>query len=241
MRRVDVDGAMTTDLVPARLGRRYQRFLADVELEDGRSVTVHCPNPGRMLGLNTPGLKVWLRPAPPGRKLPFTLELVEADGTLVGVHTGLPNKLAKAAIADGAIAELAGYAELRTEVSYGRERSRIDLLLEDPALGRCWVEVKNVHWRVGALARFPDAVTKRGAKHLRELKAQVEIGDRAAMLYVVQRDDCRALALARDVDPDYASACVDAVRAGVEVLAYACTVTLAGTAIARRLPVDLEA
>jgi sugar fermentation stimulation protein A len=232
---------MSTDLVPARLVRRYQRFLADVTLEDGRGVTVHCPNPGRMLGLTAAGLKVWLRPAPPGRKLPYTLELVEADRTLVGVHTGVPNRLARAAIADGTIGELAGYASVRAEVRYGRERSRIDFLLEDPARGRCWVEVKNVHWRVGAFARFPDAVTTRGAKHLRELRAQVEIGERAVMLYVIQREDCSALALARDIDPDYARACVDAVQAGVEVLAYTCRVTLAGVSIARPLPVDLEA
>ncbi len=232
---------MTTDLVPARLVRRYQRFLADVTLADGTAVTVHCPNPGRMLGLIAPGNRVWLRPAAPGRKLAYTLELVEADGTLVGVHTGVPNKLVRAAIADGAIPELAGYATMRAEVRYGHERSRIDLLLEHEARRRCWVEVKNVHWRTGDIARFPDAVTRRGAKHLRELKAQVEIGERAVMLYVVQRSDCCALGLARDVDPDYARACVEAVRAGVEVVAYACHVRLAGISIAHPVPVDLEA
>jgi len=233
--------AMTTpDLVPARLIRRYQRFLADVTLADGRTVTVHCPNPGRMLGLNAPGLRVWLRPAPPGRKLPYTLELVEADGTLVGIHTGAPNRLVKEAIAAGTIAELAGYAHQRSEVRYGRERSRIDLLLEDDRRGRCWVEVKNVHWKVGAVARFPDAVTTRGTKHLRELEAQVAMGERAVMIYVVQRGDCAVFGLARDIDPDYARACVRAAAAGVEVLAYACRVALEGTVIAHALPVDLD-
>ena len=232
---------MSDVLVPGRLVRRYQRFLADVVLEDGRAVTAHCPNPGRMLGLVAPGLRVWLRPARPGRKLPFTLELVEADGTLVGVHTGLPNRLAHAAIAAGGVPELAGYAHMRSEVRYGRENSRIDLLLDDPARGRCWVEVKNVHWKVGDVARFPDAVTTRGAKHLRELEAQVAIGERAVMLYVIQRDDCRRFGLARDIDPDYARTCVAAAASGVEVLAYACDVRLEGSALARRLPVDLEA
>jgi len=228
-------------LVPARLLRRYKRFLADVELGDGGRITVHCPNPGRMLGLASPGATVWLRPAPPGCKLPYTLELVEADGTLVGVHTGLPNRLVRTAVERGAIPELAGYGRLRAEVRYGSEKARIDLLLDDDARGRCWVEVKNVHWKVGAFARFPDAVTTRGAKHLRELAAQVAIGERAVMLYVIQRADCAALGLARDVDPAYARACEEAAAAGVEFLAYACRVGLDETTLTTRLPVDLKA
>jgi sugar fermentation stimulation protein A len=234
--------ATASPLVPARLVRRYQRFLADVELEPGgRLVTVHCPNPGRMLGLNAPGLRVWLRLAPAGRKLPYTLELVEADGTLVGVNTNVPNRLVRDAIGRGAIAELAGYVRLRSEVRYGAESSRIDLLLEDDARPRCWVEVKNVHWKVGDVARFPDAVTTRGAKHLRELAHQVAIGERAVMIYVIQRSDCAVFGLARDIDPAYARACVVAAGAGVEFLAYRCRVGLEGTAITDRLPVDLEA
>ncbi len=228
-------------LVPARLVRRYQRFLADVELADGTSCTVHCPNPGRMLGLAAPGLVCWLRPAPPGRKLPYRLELIEADGTLVGVDTNVPNRLVADAVAAGAIPALAGYARARREVRYGAENSRIDLLLEDDVRPRCWVEVKNVHWRVGEVARFPDAVTSRGAKHLRELRAQVAIGDRAVMIYVIQRGDCAAFGLARDIDPTYARACVEAVAGGVEVLAYGCRVALDGTVIADELPVDLKA
>ncbi len=229
------------DLVPATLRRRYQRFLADVELDDGATCTVHCPNPGRMLGVAAPGLRCWLRPAPRGRKLPYRLELIEADGTLVGVDTNVPNRLVADAVAAGGIPELAGYARVRREVRYGFENSRIDLLLEDDARPRCWVEVKNVHWRVEGTARFPDAVTTRGAKHLRELAAQVAIGERAVMIYVVQRGDCAAFGLARDIDPAYAEACTRAAAAGVEVYAYACRVALDGTAIAHPLPVDLEA
>jgi sugar fermentation stimulation protein A len=238
-------GAMTAspDLVPATLLRRYQRFLADVAFDDGATCTVHVPNSGRMLGLDAPGLRCWLRPAAPGagRKLPYRLELIEADGTLVGVDTNAPNRLVAAAIAAGAIPELAGYARVRREVRYGFENSRIDLLLEDDARPRCWVEVKNVHWRVGTTARFPDAVTTRGAKHLRELRAQVAIGERAVMIYVIQRDDCAAFGLARDVDPAYAAACVEAAAAGVEVYAYACRVSLEGTAVSHALPVDVKA
>jgi sugar fermentation stimulation protein A len=229
------------DLVPARLLRRYQRFLADVELADGRTCTVHCPNPGRMAGLTAPGLRCWLRPAPAGRKLPFRLALIEADGTLVGVDTAVPNGLVADALAAGAIPALAGYARVRREVRYGAENSRIDLLLEDDVRPRCWVEVKNVHWRVGEVARFPDAVTVRGAKHLRELAAQVAIGERAVMIYVIQRGDCARFGLARDVDPAYARACVEAHAAGVELVAYACRVGLDGTVIAHELPIDLEA
>ena len=233
---------MKLALVPARLLRRYQRFLADVELTDGRNVTVHCPNPGRMAGVSAPGLRCWLRPAPPGagRKLPYRLELIEVDDTLVGVDTNMPNRLVAEAIAARAIPELAGYARLRREVRYGGENSRVDLLLEDDARPRCWVEVKNVHWRVDGVARFPDAVTTRGAKHLRELAAQVAIGERAVMIYVIQRGDCAAFGLARDVDPAYARACVEARAAGVELLAYACRVGLDGSALAHALPIDLE-
>jgi len=229
------------DLVPARLLRRYQRFLADVELADGGTCTVHCPNPGRMAGLDAPGLPCWLRPAPAGRKLPYRLALIEADGTLVGIDTNLPNRLVADAVATGAIPQLAGYARMRREVRYGAENSRIDLLLEDDARPRCWVEVKNVHWRVGDVARFPDAVTTRGAKHLRELAAQVAIGERAVMIYVIQRGDCAAFGLARDIDPAYARACVEAQAAGVELLAYACRVGLDATAITQELPIDLKA
>jgi sugar fermentation stimulation protein A len=233
--------AASSDLVAARLLRRYQRFLADVELADGTTCTVHCPNPGRMLGLNEPGLACWLRPAPAGRKLPYRLALIEADHTLVGIDTAVPNRLVADAVAAGAIPRLDGYARMRREVRYGRENSRIDLLLEDDARPRCWVEVKNVHWRVGDVARFPDAVTTRGAKHLRELAAQVAIGERAVMIYVIQRGDCAAFGLARDIDPAYARACVEAHGAGVEFAAYACRVGLDGTAIAHEVPIELEA
>ena len=231
---------MTAALVPARLLRRYRRFLADVELADGTTCTVHCPNPGRMLGLGADGRRCWLRPAP-GRKLPYRLALIEADGTLVGVDTAVPNRLVEDALAAAAIAPLAGYARRRREVRYGAENSRVDLLLEDAARPPCWVEVKNVHWRVDGVARFPDAVTARGAKHLRELAARVAIGERAVMIYVIQRADCTSFGLARDVDPAYARACVEAHAAGVELLAYGCRVDLDRIAIARPLPIDLEA
>lgn len=203
-------------LIPATLVRRYKRFLADVVLPDGAEVTVHVPNSGAMLGIDAPGSRVWLSLSPnPNRKLAHTLELVEADGTLVGCNTGHPNRLAEEAIRAGMIPQLAGYVTLRREVKYG-VNSRIDILLEDAAKGTAYVEVKNVHLkRTAGLAEFPDCVTTRGAKHLVELAAMVRDGHRAVMLYLVQRDDCDQFRVAEDIDPAYARGLADAVASGV--------------------------
>ena len=217
--------------------QRYKRFLADVQLETGEVVTAHCANPGSMMGLKAPGLPVWLSAAPPGRKLAWSLELVEADGGLVAINTNNPNRIAAEAIDAGAIPELAGYGAMRREVPYGAN-SRVDLLLEDPARAPAWVEVKNCHLRrTGSLAEFPDSVTTRGAKHLADLSAQVAAGDRAVMLFVIQRMDCDLLAPAADLDPAYAAALAAAAGAGVEVLAYGCEITTQGVEIGARVPV----
>lgn len=224
-------------LIPGRLLRRYKRFLADVALDAGAEVTVHCPNPGRMLGLDQPGARVWLSRAPNlARKLPLTLELVEADGGLVGINTMHPNRLAEEAIRAGAIPELAGYGEMRREVAYDAS-CRIDLLLRAPAKPDCYVEVKNVHLKRSGGAEFPDCATLRGAKHLRALARQVAAGARAVLLYVVQRTDCTDFTIAADIDPLYDRAFDEALAGGVEALCRSCRISLGEITLANPLPI----
>lgn len=237
---------------------RYKRFFADVVLDDGREITAHCPNPGAMLGLNTPGLRAWVsRSDNPKRKLAHTLELVEADGGLVGINTMHPNRLVAEALAADAIPELTGYASHRREVRYGAN-SRVDFLLESPGRARCWLEVKNdqsyftrelrpdhklwlevknVHLtRTKGLAEFPDCVAARSLKHLRELEAMVAEGDRAVALFVVQRTDCDEFSACYDLDPAFANGLDRAAEAGVEVLIYACDISVERVSLSRRLP-----
>jgi sugar fermentation stimulation protein A len=213
-------------LVRGRLIRRYQRFFADIDLDDGGVVTAHVPNPGAMLGLKEPGSAVWLsRSDDPKRKLSYTLELVEAFGGIVGVNTLHPNRLAAEAIAAGFIPELAGYARLRREVPYDTD-SRIDILLEDDGRPSAWVEVKNCHFvREPGLAEFPDCVTVRGVKHLKALERVVEAGGRAVMLFVVQVAGVARFDTADDIDRAYGPALREAAARGVEVLCYGCHLT----------------
>jgi sugar fermentation stimulation protein A len=228
-----------TPLIPARLVRRYKRFLADVILDGGGEITVHCPNPGRMLGLDAPGTQVWVsRASNPLRSLPFTLELVRANGGLVGINTLHPNRLVEEAIGAGRIAELQGYEVIRREVRYD-ERCRIDLLLRRAGSPDCFVEVKNVHLKRAAGAEFPDAVTARGTKHLGALARQVAVGARAMVVYVVQRTDCADFRIAADIDPVYAASFGAALDAGVEGLCYACEISLEGVRLAAPLPIVL--
>jgi sugar fermentation stimulation protein A len=225
-----------SSLVAGRLVRRYKRFLADVVLDDGREVVAHVANSGSMLGLASPNARVHLRPAGgPGRKLDWSWQLVEVDGALVGVDTGLANAVVAEAILAGAVPELSGYMSLRREVAYGT-RSRVDMLLESPDRPPCYVEVKSVTLsRRAGLAEFPDAVTARGAKHLGELAAMVRSGARAVLVYLVERDDCRRFALAADIDPAYAAAMTEAAAAGLETIVLACRLGLTGIEVDHRL------
>lgn len=221
--------------------KRYKRFLADVRLADGSVAVAHCANPGSMLGLAEPGGEIWLlASADAKRKLAWSWELVRAGGHLVGLNTGLANRVVAEALAAGRLAELSGYASVRREVPYGLG-SRIDLLLESPGRPICYVEVKSVTLRRGRLAEFPDSVTARGAKHLAELAAMARTGHRAVMLYVAQREDCTGFALAADIDPAYARAFAEARAAGVEALCYYCRVDPDGIEIEAPLAMAAEA
>lgn len=230
------------DLVPARLIRRYKRFLADVELADGTIITAHVANPGAMLGLQAEGAQVWLSRSPSRtRKLPYSWELIEADfgngPELVGVNTIHPNAIVAEALASGTIPELASYASIRREVKYGA-KSRVDFLLEGEGRPPCYLEVKNVHMmRTPGLAEFPDSVTARGARHLEELAAMAAAGARPVMLFVVQIGSATRLALARDIDPAYGRAFDTARAAGVEALAHRCTIDHGEIVLGGRIPI----
>ncbi|MEP2943981.1 MAG: DNA/RNA nuclease SfsA [Hyphomicrobiales bacterium] len=227
-----------TPLKRGKLVKRYKRFLADVVLDDGTAVTAHCANPGSMLGLKEPGSTVWLSEANnPKRKLKYDFQIIEADNTLVAINTNNPNKLVEEAILADRILELSGYANLKREVKYGIN-SRIDMLLTDEAKPDCYVEVKNVHLsRKSGLMEFPDSVTTRGAKHLVELGDMVHEGHRAVMVYLIQREDGEAFALAQDLDPTYAKTFVEAKARGVEAIAYECHITLDEITVTKSVPI----
>lgn len=220
-----------TELVPARLIRRYKRFLADCTLEaSGAQITAHCANPGSMMGLAEPGMRVWLEPNDdPRKKLKFGWRIVDHEnGHFTGVDTAVPNRAVRAALTERSITALSAYSTLRAEVNYGHS-SRIDFLLTEPGLPDVYVEVKSVTLsRHEGLAEFPDSVTARGAKHLQELAEMSSLGHRAVMLFLVQRTDCDRFDLARDIDPAYAIAFDVAKAAGVETLCIGTNITPEG-------------
>lgn len=222
-------------LMRGHLVKRYKRFLADIELEDGNLITAHCPNTGAMQGLTNPGTPVWVsRSSNPSRKLAHTWQMVEVEGTFVGMNTANPNGLVEDAIHSGVIAELQGYQNLKREVSYGKN-SRIDILLENPSEPFTYIEVKNVHMKRGKNAAFPSSVTTRGAKHMQELSEMVSQGHKAYIVYVVQRNDCEGFEIATDIDPDYGQEALKAFKNGVEPLVYACEVSPDSIRISHRL------
>ena len=232
----------TPSLIEAKYIKRYKRFFVDASLPNGDIITAHCANTGSMKGLLNEGASAWFMPQnDPKRKLKFSLEMITAEsGSLVGVNTSLPNKLVAEAITAGDIPALTGYANIKREVKYGAEgKSRIDILLTDDNKAPCYVEVKNTTLRTGDAAQFPDAVTTRGAKHLDELMAEVDAGNRAVMFYLVQRDDCAYFSPATDIDPVYSGKLKDAALKGVEVLVYSCTVTPEGITLKTSLEVRI--
>lgn len=230
-------------MVFGRLLRRYKRFLADVRLDDGTEVVAHCANSGAMTSCMREGARVLLTQLPPAasRKLLYAWQMIEMDGTWVGVNTALPNAAAAAFVAGGHIPELAGYGRLRREVRYGEKlSSRIDLLLDEhPTCGPCHVEIKSTTLRVGHHGAFPDSVTVRGQKHLRELTVLAQNGHRAVMFYFIGRADCARFRPADEVDATYGTLLRSAAAAGVELLAYRMAFSPAGITLLGPAPVDL--
>ncbi len=226
-------------LIRGKLVKRYKRFMADVVLDTGETVTAHCANTGAMTGVKEPGSDVWLSPAKnPERKLRYTWELINVGANLVGINTSLPNKIVSEAIDGNFIAELSGYEHLRREVKYGKN-SRIDILLTSEDRSDCYVEVKNVHlMRKNGVAEFPDGVSTRAAKHQGELAEMVRNGFRAVTIYLCQRQDCSTFRIADDIDPEYQQAASIAREQGVESFCYACKLTPRSIAVSHRLTIE---
>jgi sugar fermentation stimulation protein A len=225
-------------LIRGTLVQRYQRFLADVRLPGGEIVTAHCTNTGSMIGCKEPGSVVYIsRSDKKGRRLLYTWEIIEAGRTWVGINTMHPNRLVAEAISSGAIPELQGYDNVRREV-VTRQGTRLDLCLEGSS-GFCFVEVENVTLAVDGAAAFPDAVSERGTKHLKELMWLRREGHRGAVVFVIQRTDCRIFRPADEIDSEYGRWLRRAIRAGVEALPYVAYVTPKEIILTERLPIRL--
>ncbi|GGD59290.1 DNA/RNA nuclease SfsA [Lacimicrobium alkaliphilum] len=211
-------------LTSGTLIKRYKRFLADVQLDDGEVVTAHCANTGAMTGCAQPGCRVWLSyHEDPKRKLAYSWQLAEDPyGNWIGINTHNANRLVAEAWQSGRIPELAGYHKIRQEVRYGKEKSRIDLLLSDDQKPDCYVEVKSVTLLDKGMGYFPDTVTERGRKHLRELMKLPELGHRAVLLFCVQHSGITQVKAAGHIDKEYARLLDEAIACGVEVICYGC-------------------
>ncbi len=229
-------------LQSATLIRRYKRFLADVVTPEGREFTLHCANTGAMTGCATPGDTVWYSTSESKtRKYPHSWELTETQGgEWICINTLQANKLAKEAIEKQTISELLGYESIKTEVKYGTENSRIDLLLQAEKQCDCYIEVKSVTLLQDGRGYFPDAVTTRGQKHLRELQYMAEQKQRAVLLFVVLHTGITDVAAARHIDPMYADLLDQALKQGVEVLCYGAKLSSEGMELTRRLPFITE-
>jgi len=226
-------------LVKGRLIRRYKRFLADIQLDDAGVITAACPNTGSMMGCCEAGNRVWLSESDSAtRKYRHTWEIVQVGRVMIGINTGRPNALVAEAIAAGTIGELTGYSSVRREVLYGEESSRVDLVLEAAGRQPCYVEVKNVTAAASkGVALFPDSVSVRGTRHLRELIRLKAQGMRPVQLYCVQRGDVREVRPADGIDYEYGVTLREAIATGVEVLAYRAKVTATEIRLEERIPV----
>ena len=225
----------TTPLIHGTLIKRYKRFLADVQLADGKIITAHCPNTGTMLSCSAPGSAVCLSISDnPKRKYPHTLEMVQDNDTWVGVNTSLTNKLVAEAITEGRIPEFANADNVKAEVKTS-SKSRLDLLIsQDDQL--TYVEIKNCSLAVDGCAMFPDAVTARGTKHLNELVRLKKEGFDSCIFFLVQRMDADKFRPAAQIDPVYGQTIIQALAAGVQVLVYQAKVSPTGIEVVRSLP-----
>lgn len=211
-------------LIQSTFIKRYNRFLADVQVKN-TVMAVHCPNSGSMKGLLNPGATAWISKADnPNRRLSHTLEMIEVDGTCVGINTHRPNDIVASAIQNKTLDIFADYTDLKREVTYGKG-TRIDIRLTAENLPPTYIEVKNVTLKDGNIARFPDSVTDRGTKHLNTLIDIKKSGARAIMIYLVQRNDCKEFGIAKDIDPTYYTTFIKAIKSGVEVMVHPCDVT----------------
>ncbi|WNC68236.1 DNA/RNA nuclease SfsA [Thalassotalea nanhaiensis] len=213
-------------LYPATLIKRYKRFLADIELPNGDITTIHCPNTGAMTGCAEPGFKVWYSLSDnQKRKYPGTFELAQNNqGHLIGINTGRANHLVVEAIKNNKINEFADYQQCKTEVKYGHENSRIDVLLSDDNKPDCYVEIKSTTLLIDNCGYFPDAVTTRGQKHIRELMTLISEGKRAVLFFCVQHSGIKEVKVADFIDEKYGTLLKEAIKAGVEVLCYGCEI-----------------
>jgi len=232
-------GFMMPPLITGVLIQRYKRFLADIELETGEKVTAHCPNSGSMKGCAIPGSRVWLSESDnPKRKYKYTWELIKVPDTMIGINTQVPNKLVKQTIENGLIKELSSYDRVKAEVKTSRH-TRLDLLLENGAKEKCYVEIKNCTLVEEGIAMFPDAVTTRGQKHLDELVHLVSLGHRGVIFYLIQRMDAKAFTPAKKIDKIYAEKLGNAVQKGVEIIAMDTVISPWIIRINNRVPVQL--
>lgn len=205
-------------LIKGKFLRRYKRFLADIELEDGEVVTAHCPNSGSMKGCACPGADAWISQSTnPKRKLKYTWELTRIDGTFIGINTLVPNRLVKESVENNLVPELSGYSRVKSEVKTSAH-TRLDLMLESQHANPCFVEIKNCTLVENGVAMFPDAVTTRGQKHIQELEALAAAGNRAVLFFLVQRTDAHTFTPAADIDPEYAEKLMRARLKGVEII-----------------------
>ncbi len=227
-------------LIRGELIKRYKRFLADVKLDTGEVITVHCPNSGSMKGCAIEGAPVWLSTSDnPKRKYPHTWELIQAPTTLIGINTLVPNRLVKLAVENNLIEELSGYESVRAEVKTS-EHTRLDLLLQSGEDEKCYVEIKNCTLVEDSVAMFPDAVTTRGQKHLQELEDLVASGYRGVIFYLIQRTDAKKFKPADAIDPVYGEKLRRAVKNGVEIVTRDVVMDQKMICIGQKIQVDLD-